>query len=57
MSRRGNVLGIDIGSISISLVEVSPEYQVLKSGYIFHEGHVREKMESLLEGSPPEISE
>lgn len=57
MSRRGNVLGIDVGSISISLVEVSPEHQVLKSGYIFHEGHVREKLESLLEGfTPGEIS-
>ncbi|HPF05453.1 MAG TPA: acyl-CoA dehydratase activase [Spirochaetota bacterium] len=49
MNRRGNVLGIDIGSISISVVELTPEYKVLKSGYIFHEGHVREKLESVLE--------
>ena len=42
--RSVNVLGIDIGSISISVVEMSGKREILKSGYAFHEGHVKETL-------------
>lgn len=48
MSKK-NVLGIDIGSISISVVEMSRENEILKSGYCFHEGHVKETLCRMLE--------
>ncbi len=44
-----NVLGIDIGSISISVVEMSRNRNVVKSTYAFHEGHVRETLAGMLE--------
>jgi predicted CoA-substrate-specific enzyme activase len=43
-----NVLGIDIGSISISVVEMSRGREVVRSGYAFHEGHVRETLSDML---------
>ena len=44
-----NILGIDIGSISISLIEMTLEREIVSRDYAFHEGHVREKMKSMLE--------
>jgi predicted CoA-substrate-specific enzyme activase len=49
-----NVLGIDIGSISISVVEMSRNKEVLKSSYSFHEGHVKETLCKMLESYNPE---
>lgn len=48
-----NVLGIDIGSISISAVEMSRNGEILKSGYAFHEGHVKETLCRILDDFNP----
>ncbi len=50
MNRKDSILGIDIGSISISVAELSREREIIKSGYIFHEGHVKERLGELLSG-------
>jgi len=44
-----NILGIDIGSISISVVEMSRRREIIKSRYAFHEGYVRETLTEMLE--------
>ncbi len=45
----GNVLGIDIGSISISVAEMSRDRKIVQSRYAFHEGHVAEKLAVMLQ--------
>ncbi|HQI82432.1 MAG TPA: acyl-CoA dehydratase activase, partial [Deltaproteobacteria bacterium] len=44
------VLGIDVGSVSIGMAELSPEGAVVRSAYAFHRGHVRETIEGMLPG-------
>ena len=44
----GNILGIEVGSISVSVVEMSPDRRIIKSFYAFHEGHVIEKLTGIL---------
>ncbi len=46
-----NVLGIDAGSISISLVVMNNEKEILYSDYRFHEGHVKETLQEMLKGT------
>lgn len=47
MKGRKNVLGIDAGSISISLVVMNYEKEIVHSDYRFHEGHVKEKLQEM----------
>src|SRR6056297_1521049 len=46
----GNILGIDIGSVSIGLVTVTPERHVIYSAYGFHHGDIPGCLEGLLDG-------
>jgi len=48
------ILGIDIGSIAVSIVKISPRGDLLKYSYAFHEGHIKETLLSKLEEYPPE---
>jgi predicted CoA-substrate-specific enzyme activase len=44
-----NILGIDIGSVSISIVEISPGKEVVKTAYEFHHGNIMETLKNLLD--------
>ncbi|UCG26945.1 MAG: hypothetical protein JSV24_08180 [Bacteroidales bacterium] len=41
---RGSVLGIDIGSVSLSVVQLDFSGQILAKGYYFHKGNLRETL-------------
>jgi len=41
-------LGIDIGSVTISLVKVDSDKKILQSAYISHEGRLEEKLKNIL---------
>ncbi len=43
-----HILGVDIGSVSISIVEISPDKEVVKTAYEFHHGNIRENLKSIL---------
>ncbi len=43
------VLGIDIGSIALSVVELGADNEILNSNYCFHHGEVRETLLNVLE--------
>ncbi|MBI5665307.1 MAG: CoA activase [Nitrospirae bacterium] len=43
-----NILGIDIGSVSISIVEMNPEKEVVKTAYGFHHGNIIDTLKKLL---------
>ncbi len=45
-----NILGIDIGSVSISIVEIKADKQIVNSAYLFHNGNIAENLETLLAG-------
>jgi len=47
------VLGLDIGSVSISLVGLSPSGEIQHSEYRFHKGMVRETLKAMLETLAP----
>ncbi|RJP76791.1 MAG: CoA activase [Desulfobacteraceae bacterium] len=49
MIRHSNILGLDIGSVSISLVEMTPDRKIRNTGYAFHHGQIRETLVSMLE--------
>ena len=44
-----SVLGLDIGSVSISLVGLSPGGEIQHTEYRFHRGMVRETLQEMLE--------
>jgi predicted CoA-substrate-specific enzyme activase len=48
-----SMLGLDIGSVSISLVGLSPECEILHSQYRFHMGMVRETLKAMLQALVP----
>lgn len=48
MNSNSSILGIDIGSITAGIVELSHEGKIVKSSYVFHEGHIREKLGEML---------
>ncbi|MBP7735604.1 MAG: CoA activase [Spirochaetes bacterium] len=50
MTNKTTVLGIDIGSISISLAEVSRDGNIGKTAYAFHRGKIAETLKELLSG-------
>lgn len=43
-----NILGIDIGSVSISVVEMNLEREVVKTAYEFHHGNIIETLKKIL---------
>ncbi len=43
-----NILGIDIGSVSISIVEINREKEVVKTAYEFHHGNILENLKNIL---------
>jgi predicted CoA-substrate-specific enzyme activase len=43
-----NILGIDIGSVSIAIVEINPEKEVTETAYEFHHGNIKETLKSIL---------
>jgi len=43
-----NILGIDIGSVSISAVEIYSNKEIVKTVYEFHNGNLTEKLKTLL---------
>jgi predicted CoA-substrate-specific enzyme activase len=45
------ILGIDIGSVSISVVEVTAEKEIIRTAYAFHRGKIAECLKSLLSGT------
>ncbi len=48
MANRTNVLGIDIGSISVSLAEMYPDMTIGRTAYAFHRGKIAETLAELL---------
>ncbi len=47
---KDNILGIDVGSVAISIVEVTPEKEVAGHDYKFHKGDVKTCLETMLKG-------
>ncbi len=43
-----NILGIDIGSVSVSVVEMTPEKEIVKTAYEFHHGNLIENLKKIL---------
>ena len=43
-----NILGIDIGSVSISVAEITPKKEVVKTAYEFHHGNIAENLKKTL---------
>ena len=48
MDTTPNILGIDIGSVSISIAEMSTDKKVIKTAYDFHCGKISESLRKLL---------
>ncbi|MGD8646815.1 MAG: acyl-CoA dehydratase activase [Desulfobacterales bacterium] len=45
-----NILGIDIGSVSICIAEISPEKEVIATAYRFHQGAIIDTLKAMLGG-------
>lgn len=43
-----NILGIDIGSVSISIAEINAAKEVVKTAYEFHHGNIAETLKNIL---------
>jgi predicted CoA-substrate-specific enzyme activase len=54
MAPCGQVLGIDIGSVSLAIACLAPDRSILKTFYAFHQGKIAETLVSLLSGYPLE---
>ncbi|MFH1437668.1 MAG: hypothetical protein ABIJ56_18320 [Pseudomonadota bacterium] len=50
MAARSHILGIDIGSVSVSVAELGPRGAVKASAYRFHHGNITETLEQILAG-------
>ena len=48
-----NILGIDIGSVSISVAEISPAKEIVKTAYEFHHGDPAEHLKNILKDFGP----
>jgi len=48
MRIHANILGVDIGSVSVSVAEIGPEGEVIKTAYRFHQGKIEENLRSAL---------
>jgi len=42
IAAQGSVLGIDIGSVALSAVQLDPEGRILHKIYRFHKGNIRD---------------
>ncbi len=40
MADQGSILGIDIGSVSLSVVQLDREGRILRRFYLFHKGNI-----------------
>ncbi|MBW1893598.1 MAG: hypothetical protein JRI91_07880, partial [Deltaproteobacteria bacterium] len=49
MPTNSNILGIDIGSVSISAVEMAPNKKITGTYYQFHQGKITETLKNILE--------
>ena len=47
---KDNILGIDVGSVAVSVVEITPEKRVAKHDYKFHQGDVQTCLKTMLTG-------
>lgn len=43
-----NILGIDIGSVSVSIAEITPERNLVETAYAFHKGDIQGCLDRLL---------
>ena len=50
MTTHKTILGIDVGSVSVSYVELADDRSVVGSGYAFHNGRITAAIEELLRG-------
>ena len=48
MENNSNILGIDIGSVSIGVAEVDPKREIVKTSYEFHHGNITENLKKIL---------
>ena len=49
MNLHSNILGVDVGSVSVSLAEITPDKKIIRTDYRFHHGHIRETLTQALE--------
>jgi activator of 2-hydroxyglutaryl-CoA dehydratase len=50
MEHHSSILGIDVGSVSISAAEINPRKEILKTAYEFHHGDITEALKKILNG-------
>jgi len=50
MRSHPNILGIDIGSVSIAVVEITSHKKIVQSAYEFHRGDTAAKLKKILKG-------
>lgn len=46
----GLILGIDVGSVSISIVSMDLEGKLIEQAYMLHQGNIREALNRLMLG-------
>ena len=51
---KNKVIGIDIGSVSISIASLNLEKDIIEKFYVFHEGKIVNKLKEILSGFIPE---
>jgi len=50
-------LGIDIGSVAMSIAIADEQNKIIRTGYKFHKGEIKENLVHMLEGIDPESLE
>ena len=50
MSPPYNILAVDIGSVSIGIVEINASKEIVNSTYVFHQGKIVEELYHILQG-------
>ena len=48
MNSSFNILGIDIGSVSVSVAEITPEKNIIKTAYEIHHGNPSGTLKTIL---------
>jgi activator of 2-hydroxyglutaryl-CoA dehydratase len=48
MSAYPHILGVDIGSVSIAVVVLNSNQEIIGSAYEFHHGHTAQKLKEIL---------
>ena len=51
MAAKKNYLGIDIGSVAISIAIIDEQSRIIHSSYAFHKGQLTENLQNLLNGA------